>query len=361
MDTLAHSPATATVSERSALAEWLQELPNTDEFREACAAMRDRKGSFMCSWEELATLSLLIKRLRPERVLEIGTFFAASARIMAEALAECGQSGTIDTIDPFGGHRVPSIISAWPANLQQVTNFQPMSSMDYFLDLETKGTPKGHKSPLQLVFVDGHHNLEYALFDLIRSADHLCPGGAIVVDNLEQDGPRQATVQFLRWNPAWLLHAEGVFYDADVCDAELAARMNPAHDWGVLISPEGIQICPTTRKFMSRKLSYKAVRGVRLNVRQLTCPGRLNVKFDYYATPYDFHLTGQGMVHKLARCSLPCSEFEPVMIPRFTDPVELTIGYSPYNLTCELELTFVPEDGESGYLLLDAEKPTELV
>jgi predicted O-methyltransferase YrrM len=74
--------------------------------------------------------------------------------------------------------------------------------MQYFLELETQRVAKGADSPFGVIFLDGHHNFEYAFYDLIRSADHLAPEGAIVVDNLEQEGPKVAVVQFLRWNPA---------------------------------------------------------------------------------------------------------------------------------------------------------------
>jgi hypothetical protein len=200
--------------------------------------------------------------------------------------------------------------------------------------------------------------LEYALFDVIRSADHLLPNGVIVMDNLEQEGPRQAAVQFLHWNPAWSLVADGAVYDANNAGQELAGFTGK---WGVLVGPGGIQISQTTTKFTKNHCVYKPVRGVRLTVRALSSPGQLNVNLSYYSVPYDFHVTGQGMVHKAASTSLACLRFEPSIEPLFADTVELNIPYNPYNLIQEIEATFTPEDGQPGYLLLEAENPIELI
>jgi predicted O-methyltransferase YrrM len=339
--------------------DWLLELAPSERLPSAVCALYARKDvSYLTPLDEIATLCFLIERLQPQTVLEIGTFFAATSKIMAEALSACGRKGKLITLDPFGGHRVPAILQTWPQTIQAVTEFRPSSSMDYFLELESQRTHTGVKSLFGLIFVDGHHNLEYVLFDLIRSADHLRPDGVIVVDNLEQEGPRQAAVQFLHWNPAWSLVADGAVYNANNAGQMLAAF---AAKWGVLVGPGGIQISRTTSKFTKNHCVYKRVRGVRLNVRAIPSPGQLDVNLSYYSIPYDFHLTGQGMIHKPAHASLTCCRFEPSIEALFSDAVELTIPYSPYNLTQELEVTFTTEDGQPGYLLLEAENPFELV
>jgi len=54
------------------------------------------------------------------------------------------------------------------------------------------------------VFVDDITILNMHFFDIIRSADHLIPGGVMIVDNLEQDGPASCRLlSFIQWNPAW--------------------------------------------------------------------------------------------------------------------------------------------------------------
>jgi len=167
-------------------------------------------------------LYAIVQRLRPQWSLEIGTFFAHTTRIMAEAIVDAGIDGKIITLDPFGQERVPNILQSWPEPLSAVTDFRSWNSMQYFLELETQGTAKGADSPLGVVFVDGHHNFEYALYDTIRSADHLAPGGAIIMDNLEQQGPKTAAIQFLRWNPAWSLFYEGHLFSRTISTSRLS-------------------------------------------------------------------------------------------------------------------------------------------
>ena len=54
-----------------------------------------------------------------------------------------------------------------------------------------------------LVFVDGNHDYEFALFDIQAAAARMMPGGVIVIDNISQAGPYYATVDFLRARPEW--------------------------------------------------------------------------------------------------------------------------------------------------------------
>lgn len=65
-------------------------------------------------------LTQLVRLLAPARVLEIGTFFADTARVMAATMADIG-AGHLTTIDPFGGHRVPDIMNGWPSALRDLS------------------------------------------------------------------------------------------------------------------------------------------------------------------------------------------------------------------------------------------------
>ena len=86
-----------------------------------------------------ALLYHLIVTLRPERVLEIGTFRAGTALFLAQALHHAGR-GVLYTIDPFGNeNNVPAIIEAWPAHLQHHVRFSPISSSAFFDQAMTSG------------------------------------------------------------------------------------------------------------------------------------------------------------------------------------------------------------------------------
>jgi predicted O-methyltransferase YrrM len=144
-----------------------------------------------------AFLYHLIMTLRPERVLEIGTFRAGTARFLANALHHAGR-GELYTIDPFGlENNVPSIIEAWPAHLQERVHFSPISSAEFFDKAMIAGLM------FDLVLIDGNHEFEYAAFDLACSARLMNAGGVAVLDNVDQPGPRFATQQFLVANPGW--------------------------------------------------------------------------------------------------------------------------------------------------------------
>ena len=63
------------------------------------------------------------------------------------------------------------------------------------MEMERQGIRPG------VVFVDGNHDYEFALFDIGRAAKYMTPGGLIFVDNVAQPGPFFAARDFLSANP----------------------------------------------------------------------------------------------------------------------------------------------------------------
>jgi len=102
-----------------------------------------------------AILFSLIRMLRPKVVAEVGTLFAGTTETLAHAPWENGE-GVIHTTDPFGADRCPPIIGSWPRELQEITEFHPLNSMDFF------GTLAQRRIALDMVLVDGSHDYEYA-------------------------------------------------------------------------------------------------------------------------------------------------------------------------------------------------------
>ena len=143
-----------------------------------------------------AMLFSLLRILRPDHVIEIGTFKASTSEAMARALHANGK-GVLYTIDPFGGETVPPIIASWPGELKKHLKFSVEDSMSLFGRIG-----KGAWRP-GFVFVDGNHDYEFALFDILSAARFLMPGGVIVVDNIGQPGPALALEDFLKANPEW--------------------------------------------------------------------------------------------------------------------------------------------------------------
>lgn len=177
---------------KTGLIDWL----GSDSFKRVQAFYYHYPPDSLQSDEARALLHHLIVMRRPERVLEIGTWHARTTETMARALWETGQ-GHIDTIDPFGGERCPPIIATFPPELQKLITFRPESSAAYF-DRAMTGTEH-----YDLVLVDGNHEFEFALFDIMCAARLMRPGGLMVMDNIEQVGPRLSAKAFLERNPDW--------------------------------------------------------------------------------------------------------------------------------------------------------------
>jgi hypothetical protein len=69
--------------------------------------------------------------------------------------------------------------------------------MGFFSDFITAG------SHAELIFVDGNHDYEFALFDIQCAARVITPGGFLFIDNISQAGPFFAARDFVAMNPAW--------------------------------------------------------------------------------------------------------------------------------------------------------------
>jgi predicted O-methyltransferase YrrM len=141
-----------------------------------------------------ALLYCLLRNMKSENVVEIGTYRASTTEAMCRALHANGR-GVVHTIDPFGSAIVPGIIAQWPPALSQHVAFHPVNSMAFFADF---------RSSTDLVFIDGNHDFEFALFDLYAAARVVRPRGFIVLDNISQPGPFFAARAFQDKHPEWI-------------------------------------------------------------------------------------------------------------------------------------------------------------
>lgn len=234
-------------------------------------------------------LAELARLLAPADVLEIGTFFADTTRIVAAAIDQAA-SGHVTTIDPFGAHRVPEIIARWPENLRRRVTFRPDNSMSFFLYLDEElHVKRGREAPFNLVFVDGHHAFDYAFFDLMRSSLFLRPGGVFVVDNTEQAGPDAAIRLFLERHTHWqLFRAAG--YENNQCSS---LAFHPDTNAAIIFAPDGVEIGALPYHVDLFDLPNREIRELRIQVGRCA-PGRLRVVTIFYSRPADYHNTGQG-------------------------------------------------------------------
>jgi predicted O-methyltransferase YrrM len=175
----------------------LRDWAASAQFRAAEAMFVDYPDRSLCRPIDRMLLYHLVRSLRPVHAVEIGTYFAAGAEVLARALWENG-SGLLHTIDPYGKIRGPGLIGRWDERLRDHVRFYPWNSMEFFQHLAEK------QLPLELVFVDGNHNFENALFDLESAAKRIRPGGIVVMDDANQSGPFWAAKVFLEQNPGWM-------------------------------------------------------------------------------------------------------------------------------------------------------------
>jgi len=140
-----------------------------------------------------ALIYALLRNMRPQHVVEIGTYRASTTEAMCRALQANGQ-GLVHTIEPYVADWLPHILAQWPQELRDRARVYPMNSAAFF--------PQCHFHP-DLVFIDGHHDFEYALFDMQATARIINAGGLVIIDNISQPGPFLAAQQFCRDNPGW--------------------------------------------------------------------------------------------------------------------------------------------------------------
>jgi hypothetical protein len=327
----------------SDLSDWLCRFWSGPEYKAWIARLAD--VALRTPTGEVAFLAALIEHAKPRRTLEIGSLFGQTSRVMAEALPE---GGRLTTIDPYGGERLPDIIASWPEGLRNKTKFLPVTSGRFFSDLDHVVVAQPEEL-LDLVFIDGNHEFPFALFDILASADYLTPGGVLLVDNVEQAGPRLAILEFLTLNPAWRVFYGGAVTREPVFSTAGLPLGGPT--WAILLSPEDIQVGTAPRKFRGKGGPGNVYKEVTLNV----TGGDAEVasaRFSVRSYPFDFHLTGHGWQE--AHASVTCRRSDK-WTADFEKPVTVERRNSDAHFVWELTLAI-----QCGYLLLDPTKPVLL-
>jgi predicted O-methyltransferase YrrM len=226
---------------------------------EQCAQMLSALATGLISAHGRALLYSLIRMMKPSLVVEIGSYQAGTSKVICWALAANGQ-GRLHTIDPFGGDRVPGILASWPAPLRKFVRYFPVNSMEYFAALSESG-----ERP-DLIFVDGNHDYEFALFDIEAAARAISPGGFVVVDNTSQAGPFLAAQDFLKSHADWR-ECGGPSLAKTITDSPFEVRSAIREtDFCVLRAPKTTYF--TGHPFTSGQLHWErtSLKSIRLNV-----------------------------------------------------------------------------------------------
>jgi len=184
------------MSRRPVTVESVQELFGSGPFNNLEYRFRYCPPASLMSSNSRALLYCLVRMLDADTVAEIGTLFCGTTEVLARALM-ANLHGLVHTADPFGGERCPPIIAQWPPELQDLVRFYPEDSMA-FLQRAAEGRWR-----FDLTLVDGNHDFEFVLFDLMMAARVANPGGVIVLDNFDLSGPLEAARLFLSNNSDW--------------------------------------------------------------------------------------------------------------------------------------------------------------
>jgi hypothetical protein len=248
------------------LAAWRQ----SETFARVVSFYKDYPLRSLQSNEARALLHHLIVMRRPERALELGTYHAGTAEVMARALWEAGH-GRLETIDPFGGERCPPIIAALPPQLRERISFRPVNSSFHF------DRAIGNGVLYDLVLIDGNHEFEFALFDLLCAARIIRPNGLIVLDNVDQPGPRFATKQFLEHHPEWLDLTDVIGRTDPAAPLAAPQPSFPDTKFYVLEAPPYYPVTTIPHSFGSIETDRAEVDGIELELAAPAC-GTLHIQ-----------------------------------------------------------------------------------
>jgi hypothetical protein len=144
---------------------------SSTEFQCATRSFADSPASqrSLVSPQAQALLYSILRNLRPDHVFEIGSYKAGTAEALCRAL-HANSHGVVHTVDPFRADYIAATIKHWPQELLAYVRVHSVSSMDFYMDMERQSIHPG------VVFVDGNHDYEFALFDIGRAAKYMAHG-----------------------------------------------------------------------------------------------------------------------------------------------------------------------------------------
>ena len=182
-----------------------------------------------------AVLYTLVRNLKPEMVVEIGTYRAGTAQVISRAIQANG-TGRLHTVDPYNAEIISEILAQWPDELKPFVQHHSIDSMAFFAFLLAEDLRPG------LAFIDGNHDYEFVKFDIDCCARVLSPGGFMVIDNVDQSGPFFALRDFLDRNPGWRDIGGGSerFRKGRAFDPERTGV--PGTNFTILVGPDEVRV-----------------------------------------------------------------------------------------------------------------------
>ena len=180
--------------------------------------------------------------------------------------------GLVHTVDPFRADYITATVKHWPPELLKHVRIHSMSSMDFYMEMERQGIHPG------VVFVDGNHDYEFALFDIGRAAKYMSHGGFIFVDNIAQPGPFLAARDFLAANPGWRELGGQTEKHNTPRSFDRARSAIPNTDFIVLQAPRSYVVNDRPTTFGRMRWWSPAVNGLELQLHEPAATGFLDIQ-----------------------------------------------------------------------------------
>jgi hypothetical protein len=143
--------------------------------------------------------------------------------------------------------------------------------MDFYMEMERKRIRPG------VVFVDGNHDYEFALFDIGRAAKYIVHSGFIFIDNIAQAGPFLAARDFLMAKPGWRELGGSTRQNCSK-SFDRARSTIPNTDFMVLRAPDSYVVTNRPTTFGRVRWWSPAVRGLELEIGETAAVGLLDIQ-----------------------------------------------------------------------------------
>jgi hypothetical protein len=140
----------------------------------------------------------VLAELRPQRIVEIGSYMGKSTVFFGCALQVLENGGRVTAIDPHTGDRQQreSFGMSEIPSFEMFRTHVRLAGVDQVIDAivaTSDDAAKGWTDPFEFLFVDGWHSYEAVLADGREWVPKLAEGGVVVFDDaLQYDDVRQA-------------------------------------------------------------------------------------------------------------------------------------------------------------------------
>jgi predicted O-methyltransferase YrrM len=169
------------------------------------------------TWPEKVALYALVRGIRPQRVLEIGTLFGGSASVIVQAMDDAG-CGALFCLDPN-----PQVSPGIWNRIKHRATLYKARSPDALSQIYSDAG-----GPFDLAFIDGDHETEPLKRDIAGVVNVIRPGGLMIFHDAHF-GPVEAGIDQAIASFGDVLWDMGLIVDGPVTD-----QGNPDVFWGGL-------------------------------------------------------------------------------------------------------------------------------